>query len=246
MLNQRKLNSNSNQLNESEISYLEENYDYDSGIVSKLLKLIFRLLLILIYLMLWLVKFCNIHSYWLYHYFRSYFIKITPKTKLVKLPKNLAICIGQEDSKQINDKKIVEIISWCDTLRIQTLTIYHYSEKLTSNTIANYRFKNISIQFISLNSSHESIVDIARKICGKDQSITSDQISNELRMGNYYKAPDPELLICFTGPQTLQAFPPWQIRLTEIIFLPSYKFLTQSLFLHELNKFANCVQRFGK
>lgn len=246
MSKQRKLISNSNQFNESKIASLEENFGYDSGIFSKLFKLIYRLLLTVIYLMLWLIKFCNTHSYWLYHYFRSYFIKITPETILPKLPNNLAICIGQEDSKQINDKKIIEIISWCDTLRIQTLTIYHYSDKLSINNVPNYRFKNISIQFISLNSSHESIVDIARKICGKNQLITSDQISNELRRGSYYKAPDPELLICFTGPQTLQAFPPWQIRLTEIIFLPSYKFFTQSLFLHELNKFANCIQRFGK
>lgn len=206
-----------------------------------------RLMLILSHGLIWLLKMTEIYITYLYHHIRSYWLNIDSKTKacLTRIPVNLAICIGLEDSKQIDMDKIGQLICWCQTLSIQTLTIYHYCDTFPEmmNTI-----DGIQVQTISLKSSHQSLIESARNICQSSLPITIDRISEHLRHeGKYYRFDDPDLLICFNSDQrTLQAFPLWQIRLTEIFFLTTHRHLNKSQFLYILKRFSRCQQRFGK
>uniref|UniRef100_A0A6P6XUD1 ditrans,polycis-polyprenyl diphosphate synthase [(2E,6E)-farnesyldiphosphate specific] n=1 Tax=Dermatophagoides pteronyssinus TaxID=6956 RepID=A0A6P6XUD1_DERPT len=206
-----------------------------------------RLMLILSHSLFWLLKLTNIYFINLYHHLRSHWINIDSQTKsnLSRVPMNLAICIGLEDSKIIDMNIIGQLLCWCQTLSIKTLTIYHYCDafpELNNNTL-----NGIEVQTISLSSSHQSLIESVRKICQQKLPITSEQISQYLRQQGYYKFDDPDLLICFNGDQrSLQAFPPWQIRLTEIVFLQSHRLLNKSQFLYILKQFSRCEQRFGK
>ncbi|OTF72894.1 hypothetical protein BLA29_003073 [Euroglyphus maynei] len=183
---------------------------------------------------------------YLYHHLRSPWINIDSKTKtfLPRIPKNLAICIGLEDSKKIEMNKIVQLLCWCQSLSIKTLTIYHYSEAFPELTST---LNGLQVQTISLSSSHQSLIESARQLCQQTLPITSNQINQYLRKEGYYKFDDPDLLICFSDDQqSLQAFPPWQVRLTEIVFLTSHRHLNKSQFLDILKRFSQCEQRFGK
>ncbi|XP_035687044.1 dehydrodolichyl diphosphate synthase complex subunit nus1-like [Branchiostoma floridae] len=59
-------------------------------------------------------------------------------------------------------------------------------------------------------------------------------------------APDVDLVLKFGTVDSLLGFLPWQIRLTEILSLPTHHSIDYQTFLLALQSFGNIEQRFGK
>lgn len=81
------------------------------------------------------------------------------------------------------------------------------------------------VDLISEEDGREAIVGLAQALCDAN---ARDQLSLPLITQNLVDAelsdtiiPEPGLLILFTPELRLQGFPPWQIRLTEILYVPT-------------------------
>lgn len=80
---------------------------------------------------------------------------------------------------------------------------------------------DIEVVFISEEDGRESLVDLTKTLCDMAQrgKIMSEDVSIELIDAEVKEnvIPEPELLILFSPNITLKGYPPWQIRLTEIL-----------------------------
>lgn len=80
---------------------------------------------------------------------------------------------------------------------------------------------DIEVVFISEEDGRESLVDLTKTLCDMAQrgKIMSEDVSIELIDAEVKEnvIPDPDLLILFSPNITLRGYPPWQIRLTEIL-----------------------------
>ncbi|KAI7694362.1 Dehydrodolichyl diphosphate synthase complex subunit nus1 [Sarcoptes scabiei] len=149
-------------------------------------------------------------------------------------------------SKKIDSIKISNIIDWCQTLALESLTIYHYNNghERSALLIGEEFFpSHLKVQIIKAECSHQSIIVSARHLSNSKVAVNLNRIDDCLT--EVYSFSDPEFLICFCDSKSLQAFPPWQIRLTEIVFLPSHRVIDEKIFLSQLERYAKCIQRIG-
>lgn len=180
-----------------------------------------------------------------YHWWMSRHFQFNKNlSKLTKKPRHLAIGIGVVDLDHISLDKVSELIQWCRYFQIESLTLYHQSTNKRLKSFQN-QFTDIVVSFVSLQASHHSLVDVCRTFCAKKQSVDTDIISDQLKQ--HYSSPDPDLLLTFNGWNYLNAFPIWQIRLTEIEFMKcSFNHLTINEFFDKLYYYSHCEQRFGR
>ncbi|KAI7694363.1 hypothetical protein SSS_01062 [Sarcoptes scabiei] len=154
--------------------------------------------------------------------------------------------LSYQDSKKIDSIKISNIIDWCQTLALESLTIYHYNNghERSALLIGEEFFpSHLKVQIIKAECSHQSIIVSARHLSNSKVAVNLNRIDDCLT--EVYSFSDPEFLICFCDSKSLQAFPPWQIRLTEIVFLPSHRVIDEKIFLSQLERYAKCIQRIG-
>lgn len=80
---------------------------------------------------------------------------------------------------------------------------------------------DLTITFLSAEDGRESIVDLTKTLCDMAQrgKTSAEDVSVELIDAELKEnvMDEPDLLIVFSGELTLQGYPPWQIRLTEIL-----------------------------
>lgn len=80
---------------------------------------------------------------------------------------------------------------------------------------------DIEVVFISEEDGRESLVDLTKTLCDMAQrgKIMSEDISIELIDAEVMEnvISEPDLLILFSPNIRLKGYPPWQIRLTEIL-----------------------------
>lgn len=131
--------------------------------------------------------------------------------------------------------------------------IYSNLNKLSRQTIRKNGCKHIKIfiQLLSLEDGRQSLVNTACKLSTlvKDNElhvidIVPDYVDRILREASHY--PDPDLLLIFGKVKSLMGFSPWELRLTEILFINSHHKLHPISFLKTLISYAQKEQRFGK
>lgn len=111
--------------------------------------------------------------------------------------------------------------------------------------------KQFCVQLLSEADGREDVAiatksilsDIKKRRIKKDD-ITVDKISSYLRGMN--GLPDPDLIVQFGKTLSLEGYPPWQTRLSEIVHIDSHKHVTYGEFYDVLCKFSRCQQRLGK
>ena len=57
---------------------------------------------------------------------------------------------------------------------------------------------------------------------------------------------EPDLLILFGSHITLEGYPPWQVRLTEIFHVPDNAVVGYQTFLRALHSYAKASMKFGR
>lgn len=110
---------------------------------------------------------------------------------------------------------------------------------------------NPNIQIVGPEDGRQQLVDITKEISLQmaNNVITSDDISvpfvDSLVHGkNLF--PDPDLVMKFGAVDSLLGFLPWQIRLSEILSLPTHHHIDFRSFFAALDRFGYTEQRCGK
>ncbi|KAK9771372.1 putative ditrans,polycis-polyprenyl diphosphate synthase [(2E,6E)-farnesyldiphosphate specific] [Seiridium cardinale] len=108
---------------------------------------------------------------------------------------------------------------------------------------------NMGVNFISAEDGRDSMVDLTRVLTDMSQrgkllpeQVTMDIVDQELRQ----VLQEPDLLISFAPWVDLQAYPPWQIRLTEIYCEPDNQGVGYQVFLNALRRYSSATFKLGK
>ncbi|XP_050025956.1 dehydrodolichyl diphosphate synthase complex subunit nus1-like isoform X1 [Dermacentor andersoni] len=108
--------------------------------------------------------------------------------------------------------------------------------------------QHINVHLASGDDGRPHLASIARTFCQaveRGEMVPSD-ITPHLIQQELGDVPDPELLLKCGCVHSLLGYPPWQIRLTEIVTLPTHHNLRLSEFFEALAKYNKREQRFGK
>ncbi|KTW29305.1 hypothetical protein T552_01260 [Pneumocystis carinii B80] len=134
-------------------------------------------------------------------------------------------------------------------IKIRSPYISFFSNDNFNDNETNY-LVDLEINFISQEDGRESLVDLTKTLCELSQSgkFSTKDISIELVDSgmNAFLLTEPQLLMVFTSTCTLQGFPPWQIRFTEIFFAQNDDSVNYHVFIKGLQLYANAEMRWGK
>ncbi|XP_042336736.1 dehydrodolichyl diphosphate synthase complex subunit NUS1 isoform X2 [Sceloporus undulatus] len=108
-----------------------------------------------------------------------------------------------------------------------------------------------TLNVLSSEDGKMDIVRAAQKFChlvAQKQKKCTDMDMNVLEnlLSSTNGFPDPDLILKFGPVDSVLGFLPWQIRLTEIVSLPSHVNVSYEEFFSALCHYANCDQRVGK
>lgn len=182
---------------------------------------------------------------------KNYIAKYYPSSKQqrIKIPKHIAFCFTNE-MYNLDLTSIVNIVYYCKKYKIQNITLYDELGKLKQ--IKSKLFALIkerlqveevdNILILSKSDGRQSFIEKAKDIVKYQPSMIDIEFVNKNLGWNQ----DPELMIVFGNPLCLYGFPPWQIRLTEIIQLPTHINVSQKQIVSCLCKFASITVRLGK
>lgn len=108
--------------------------------------------------------------------------------------------------------------------------------------------QHINVHLASGDDGRPHLASIARTFCQAVErgEMAPSDITPHLIQRELGDVPDPELLLRCGCVHSLLGYPPWQIRLTEIVTLPTHHNLRLSEFLEALAKYNKREQRFGK
>uniref|UniRef100_A0A8C2VMH3 ditrans,polycis-polyprenyl diphosphate synthase [(2E,6E)-farnesyldiphosphate specific] n=2 Tax=Chinchilla lanigera TaxID=34839 RepID=A0A8C2VMH3_CHILA len=88
--------------------------------------------------------------------------------------------------------------------------------------------------------------DFCRLVAGQQrrpEDLDVNMLDSLISSNNF---PDPDLILKFGPVDSTLGFLPWQIRLTEIVSLPSHLNISYEDFFSALRQYAACEQRMGK
>ncbi|CAN7989459.1 unnamed protein product [Ixodes hexagonus] len=134
----------------------------------------------------------------------------------------------------------------CDTSKV----VFHVGGKETAEKNGRNGYKHhIHVRLASNEDGRPLFASLARRLCQEvkegrlsPSDIVPDLIQRQLS-GDW---PDPDALLRFGKVHSVFGYQPWQLRLTEIISLPTHHNLRLSEFLDALRMYDNREQRFGK
>lgn len=107
------------------------------------------------------------------------------------------------------------------------------------------------VEVLCLHDGKETIVQAARHICltALDSDALADlkeeDIHSSLRETGG-AGPDPDLLLLFSNTRCLLGFPPWRVRLTEILYMGPIRNMTENCLFTALREFSSKRHRYGK
>lgn len=160
--------------------------------------------------------------------------------KNVRIPQHIALSFTNE-SNNLDIEAISRLLCWCDQLGIEYVTLYDDLGKLKqfNNELELKHIKRI-FKISSSDGRRKFVNDIADLVRERPDSITIDKIQT---IAGWHT--DPELLLHFGAPLCLHGFPPWPLRLTEILQVRTHRYIPQKIFLDCLKRYSARTQRKG-
>eukprot|EP01100_Stratorugosa_tubuloviscum_P006049 TRINITY_DN2633_c3_g1_i2.p1 TRINITY_DN2633_c3_g1~~TRINITY_DN2633_c3_g1_i2.p1 ORF type:complete len:277 (-),score=70.07 TRINITY_DN2633_c3_g1_i2:94-924(-) len=112
------------------------------------------------------------------------------------------------------------------------------------------KIKQLEVNVLNQFYSQKAFIETTRSICSQIQqkAISSNDITNDLvekQFKQYFNFSDPELLLIFGPFMSTYGYPPWSLRLTEMLHFKSLKGFGIREFVCALHAYADCGQRFG-
>lgn len=174
------------------------------------------------------------------------------KPQDLKIPKHIVLSFTNE-LRYLNLISIARLISWCQQLEIEQITLYDECGKLKdlrkeliyylkkSNQTNKQEANLDNVLILSKQDGRQLFAELSQNIVRHEpEAINPAMIDSYLGWNS-----DPDLLVIFGTPICLYGLPPWQLRLTEIISLPSHISLPQETFIRCLKQFSKIEQRIG-
>lgn len=134
----------------------------------------------------------------------------------------------------------------CDTSKVVLHT--RGKETMAKNGRNGYKH-HVHVQLASNEDGRPLFARLARKLCQEvkeGQLAPSDIMPDLIQKQVSGDWPDPDALLRFGKAHSVLGYQPWQLRLTEIISLPTHHNLRLSEFLDALHMYDIREQRFGK
>ncbi|XP_021363594.1 dehydrodolichyl diphosphate synthase complex subunit nus1-like [Mizuhopecten yessoensis] len=110
---------------------------------------------------------------------------------------------------------------------------------------------SVHIQLLSTEDGRHDLVQTARELClevmekrRRIDDISPQSLDNLLQ--EIHKFPDPDLVLKFGQTDSLLGYLPWQMRLAEILCIPSHTSIRYKSFSTAIQNFSSINQRFGK
>jgi dehydrodolichyl diphosphate syntase complex subunit NUS1 len=211
----------------------------------------------------------NVEYY--FNYYFQYSENVVPKN--LRIPDHIAMAFTDE-SNRLELNSITDLICWCKQLGIKYITLYDDLGRLKAKQKELYRFLDYKASLIDDDSSSNGNqyqckpattlqlknisyikgLTILSRLDGRQKFVSDirdllkvepDKIDLDLVQKHVGWTCDPELLVIFGFQQCLHGFPPWQLRLTEILSIPSHRSVTYRMFIDCLEKFSRTTQRLG-
>ncbi|KAL2649583.1 hypothetical protein R1flu_017711 [Riccia fluitans] len=120
------------------------------------------------------------------------------------------------------------------------------------------RRNEMKLELLSLQDGKESLVRAAKTVCKNAYMmhyakhhqaklpILTEQDVNDSLLVNGSEGPDPDLLLLFGKTRSLHGFPPWRLRLTEIVHMGPLRDLSAGSFESALKEFSQKTHRYGR
>lgn len=174
----------------------------------------------------------------------------------LRIPKHIALAFSNEVD-YLDLQSIARLLYWCKQLRIDTITLYDDLGRLKSRQVELIKHFERHMRMLGFEK-HIDRVDGLNVICRRDgrqkfvedvrdllrttgpESIDLQRVQDRVGWST-----DPDLLISFGTPLCLYGFPPWQLRLTEILSIPTHRNVPQKVFIDCLRRFSSIAQRQG-
>lgn len=174
----------------------------------------------------------------------------------LRIPKHIALAFSNE-ADNLDMQSIARLLYWCKQLRINTITLYDELGHLKSRYIEVIKHFENHVRHLGFEK-HIERLDGLNIICRRDGRQKFVEDVRELVKVNRPEVidlqfvqdrigwpADPDLLINFGSPLCLHGFPPWQLRLTEILSIPTHRNVPQKVFIDCLRRFSSISQRQG-
>lgn len=173
-----------------------------------------------------------------------------------RIPHHIAMAFTHE-SDQLDLNSIAKLLCWCKQLGVKYITLFDDTGRLKSKQEELYRYfeyrlsllgyeKPVSyikgLNILSRNDGRQKFVHDVKYLIEK---LDYEDIDLESVQNCAGWTVDPELLISFGMPLCVHGFPPWQLRLTEILSIPTHKNIPQRIFIDCLRRYSKTVQRLG-
>ncbi|GAV03892.1 hypothetical protein RvY_14260 [Ramazzottius varieornatus] len=137
----------------------------------------------------------------------------------------------------------VDVQSSNDLLQIPLLT--------AQNNAKPWRIDGTLIYFLSEADGKATLVEGTRRICSavKDRRLPTSVIDQNLfdsHIREMQDFPDPDLIMKIGKVDSLSGYPPWQVRLSEILYMPNPREVSFCDFRDALFRFTRVEQRLGR
>lgn len=177
----------------------------------------------------------------------------------LRIPKHIAMSFTNE-TNNLDLVSIARLICWCKQLSISHITLYDDLGRLKDKRKELIKcFESImkilgcdkpisSIEGLNIISRSDGRIKFVEDATVLVSSSRPEDINLETvhqRVGLSVLPSDPDLLISFGSPLCLYGFPPWQLRLTEILSIPTHERIPQRIFFNCLRRYSRTLQREG-
>lgn len=108
--------------------------------------------------------------------------------------------------------------------------------------------QRIHVRPASREDGRPLLVEAARRIAERVKSgeMGIKDVGPDIIQRHISEWPDPDVLLRLGNVHSVLGYQPWELRLTEMISLPTHRGVMLSEFFDALHKYSSCNQRFGK
>ncbi|XP_069110348.1 dehydrodolichyl diphosphate synthase complex subunit nus1-like, partial [Argopecten irradians] len=118
-----------------------------------------------------------------------------------------------------------------------------FTDRRNSQQNGCYSNNSVHIQLLSTEDGRQDLVHTARELCDevkekrrRIEDISPQNIDNLLQ--DIHKFPDPDLVLKFGQTDSLLGYLPWQMRLAEILSIPSHSCIQYKSYISVLQNFS--------
>lgn len=110
-----------------------------------------------------------------------------------------------------------------------------------------YIGSKIHVKILTESDGRESVVNVSKQLAGSEKTLQHIDINYiDCCLREQFEFPDPDVGVYCGKILSLNAYPPWQIRVTEFLNIRTHHRITNKCFVELIARYNKCEQRLGK